>query len=100
MVHGEMPSIDELRDAVYFCRDWLWEMHWRYSMAIAVCNPVNSTTSSVSNAKSIPDLKQLFLQLWKYNSKKTNNAKEREAIDVKSKVILNTIEQLVGDNLQ
>jgi len=38
VAHCEMPSIDELREAAQFCRDWLWEMNYFYPMSIAVIN--------------------------------------------------------------
>lgn len=94
-----MPSINELRDAVQFCREWLWESNWKYSMAIAICDP-RVSTPIVSVQKELPDLRQLFTQFWNYRSRKTNNMNEKQTIQSKAQVIVDTIQGLVAENLQ
>lgn len=99
LVHEEMPPLEDLRDAIHFFREWLWEMNWRHSMAISACDPTVPTCSAPVR-KEIPNLQKLFAQFWLYSSKKTSDVREQQILTTKAKAIVGRIEQLIADNLQ
>jgi hypothetical protein len=94
-----MPALDDLRDAIQFFREWLWEMNWRHPMSICACN-LTASTSSASTEKEVPDFNKLFSQFWIYSSKKVGDASEKESLTAKAKAIADRIEQYVSENLQ
>ncbi|KAI6191711.1 hypothetical protein M3Y97_00257400 [Aphelenchoides bicaudatus] len=99
VVHGEMPSFFDLREAVQYCRDWIWEMNWKYEMAIAICDPriVPKPTTSAENTET--DFMQLFAQIWAYGSKKTNDEGEKAALQRKAKAVADIIADQISDRL-
>lgn len=100
IVHGEMPPLFELREAIQFCREWLWEMNWKYSMAVAICDPTILLTPTTSAQDAGPDLEQLFSQFWTFSSKKTNDKNEKAAIRRKTKAFVDTLNDLMADKLE
>jgi hypothetical protein len=75
-------------------------MNWKYSMAVAICDPTLEPTPTTSSEETGPDLEQLFAQFWAFNSKKTNDKNEKAAIQRKSKVIMDTLSGLGVDKLE
>ena len=94
----DMPSLDDLRDAILFCREWLREI-WKYPMAIVMCDPTISISNPQTETK-IPELQQLFSQFWKHSLKTTNDASEKRNVKIKTKAIVNKISQTMTNHLQ
>ncbi|VBB32049.1 unnamed protein product [Acanthocheilonema viteae] len=49
--HSYLPSLDSLRQAARYCRDWLWDHHWSRPVAEAI--GLNSNIQNESNENEV-----------------------------------------------
>ncbi|CAD5234694.1 unnamed protein product [Bursaphelenchus xylophilus] len=85
VAHADLPTLNELRNGVLFCRNWLWEMHWKQPVEIALTVPGADppTQKKVSDPLLVNELKRLVTDYCNVMTSKSKDAAEKKANEKK-----------------